>query len=263
MDGFANVNGTRLYYETAGSGTPLILIHGFTLDARMWDDQFTRFAAHQHVIRYDLRGFGRSAPVGDMPYTHADDLAALLDHLNISRVAICGLSLGGEIAIDFTLASPDRVLALIAVDAVVGGHRWSEEWRARSGHVWKTARTEGVIAAKAVWLDMPIFTPAREQPAVATQLNQMVADYSGWHWTNRDPHRRSDPPAIERLRTIGAPTLVIVGERDTPDFRMIADHIAREVPGARKIVLSSVGHMANMEAPDQFNADVQDFLADR
>lgn len=261
MDGFAEVNGTRLYYEIAGSGPSLVLIHGFTLDARMWDDQFAPFAERRQVIRYDLRGFGRSAPASDAPYTHADDLTALLDYLNVTQAAVCGLSLGGEVAIAFTLAYADRVRALVAVDAAIGGHRWSEEWRARSGHIGKIGRTEGVKAAKITWLDMPIFMPVREQPAVVARLDQMVADYSGWHWTNRDPHRKSDPPAIERLGTIGVPTLVIVGERDMPDFHAIADRITREVPGARKIILPSVGHIVSMEAPERFNQIVLGFLA--
>lgn len=261
MDGFATINGTRLYYEVAGSGTPLVLIHGFTLDARMWDDQFAPFAERHRVIRYDLRGFGKSAPTGDAPYTHADDLAALLGHLKVARAAVCGLSLGGEVAIDFTLAYPDRVQALIAVDAAVGGHRWSEEWSAQFGRVWKIGRSEGTGAAKVAWLDMPIFAPARAHPAVAARLDAMIAAYSGWHWKNRDPHRKSDRPAIERLEAIGVPTLVIVGERDMSDFRAIADRIARDVPGAREIALPGVGHMVNMEAPERFNREVLGFLA--
>ena len=71
QDGFAQVNGTLLYYETAGSGHPLVLIHGFSLNHRMWDDQFEPFAQQYHVIRYDVRGFGRSAMPTDRDHAHA------------------------------------------------------------------------------------------------------------------------------------------------------------------------------------------------
>ena len=262
QQGFADVNGTRLYYEVAGTGDPLVLIHGFTLDTRMWDDQFAPFAEGHRVVRYDTRGFGKSAPVGDAPYSHADDLAALLGFLDIASAAIVGLSAGGEIAIDFALAYPAMTRALAPVDAVVGGYRWSDAWSAQSGPVWQTARRQGIDAAKAQWLDLPLFVTARAQPAVAARLAAMVADYSGWHWVNRDPHRKNERPAIERLKEITAPTFVMLGERDVPDFRVMASLIATQISGARTITLPGVGHMANMEAPERFNAAVLDFLAD-
>ncbi len=263
MDSFATVNGTRLHYEVAGSGSPLVLIHGHGLDARMWDDQFVPFAAHSRVVRYDLRGFGKSAPVGESPYAHEDDLAALLDHLGIARAAILGFSSGGGVAIDFALAYPTRTRALIVVDAALGGHAWSEEWRTRWKSLRQTSRTGDMHAANELWIAHPLFAPANEQPVVAARLRQMVMDYSGWHWGNRDPQRGADPPASERLPDIAVPTLVILGERDLPDFHSIADRIAEHIPEARTIILPGVGHMANMEAPERFNAEVLAFLADK
>lgn len=262
MDGFAAVNGTRLYYEVAGSGPPLVLIHGHGLDSRMWDDQFTPFAMHYRVVRYDMRGYGKSAPVGETSYTHEDDLAALLDHLGVACAAILGLSSGGAVAIDFALAHPAKTRALIAVDAALGGYAWSEEWSTRWKSLRQTARTADTHAANEQWLAHPLFAPAQEQPAVAARLRQMVTDYSGRHWANRDPQRGSDPPAMKRLRDITAPTLVILGAHDLPDFHAIADRIADQIPDARKITLPDVGHMPNMEAPERFNADVLGFLDD-
>ncbi|MDQ6604798.1 MAG: alpha/beta fold hydrolase [Chloroflexota bacterium] len=263
MDGFAAVNGTRLYYEIAGSGPPLVLIHGHGLDCRMWDDQFAPFAAHHRVVRYDLRGFGKSDPVGDTMYAHEDDLAALLDHLEIARAMILGLSAGGSVAINFALTYPAMARALIVVDTALGGHAWSENWNARWKALRQTARAGGAPAANEGWLAHPLFASANEHPAVATRLRQMIADYSGWHWGTRDPQRGHEPPAAERLGEIATPTLVMLGERDLPDFHAIADRIAEQIPAptARKIILPGVGHMANMEAPERFNAEVLDFLA--
>lgn len=261
MEGFARVNGTTLYYEIAGEGPALVLVHGLTLDTRMWDDQFALFAERYRVVRYDARGFGQSASVGDKPYTHPDDLAALLLHLAIPRAAIIGLSMGGRIAIDFALAYPSLTCALIPVDAAISGHTWSEDWNGHWMALVHTARMSGAREANEAWLRHPLFAPANEQPTVAARLRQMVGDYSGWHWGNRDPERRLDRPATERLREITAPTLVILGERDLADFHAIANRIADNVPGARKIVLPGVGHMANMEAPEAFNTAVLGFLA--
>ena len=258
--GIAEVNGTRLWYEVAGEGPPIALVHGFSLDSRMWDDQFAAFAAHHRVLRYDLRGFGASS-IPDGPYRHADDLATLLDELSIVPAGIVGLSLGGMIATDFALTYPDMVTALVLVDSVLGGHRSSPEWDAAVTPVWKAGRAGDIATAKSLWLDMGLFAPARRNPAVGTRLEQMVTEYSGWHWLHHDTVQGLEPPAAEQLARIAAPTLVIVGDQDLPDFLAVAGQLGREIPGAQHLVLPNTGHMANMEAPDAFNDAVLRFLA--
>jgi pimeloyl-ACP methyl ester carboxylesterase len=258
---FAEVNGTRLYYEIAGSGHPLVLIHGFTLDTRMWDDQFEAFAQHYRVVRYDMRGYGKSAVPTDESYSQTDDLKALLEHLGIDLAHVLGQSRGGAVAIDFAPAYPEATSALVLVDPVLGGHSWSQEAARTDGAVWETAAKSGVEAGKAQWLAHPLFAPAQEKPEVAARIGQMVSDYSGWHLINTDPVRYADPPAVQRLHEISTPTLVVVGERDLPDFHAIADTL-QQIPDARKVVLPGVGHMCNMENPTKFNEVVLDFLAD-
>jgi pimeloyl-ACP methyl ester carboxylesterase len=261
QQGLAAVNGTRLYYEVAGEGQPLVLVHGFTLDTRMWDAQFEPLAHHYRVIRYDLRGFGKSAlPTGES-YAHYDDLKALLDHLGIAQAYLLGLSLGGAITLELTLAHPEITRALILVDTVLWGFHWSAKQSAEDAAIWTTARQSGVQAAKDLWLDHSLFGPARKNPAVASRLAQIVSDYSGWHLVHSDPGRVPDPPAARRLDQIRAPTLVIVGERDLPDFRRIADTCEQQIVNARKVILPGVGHMSNMEAADKFNETVLGFLA--
>jgi 3-oxoadipate enol-lactonase len=262
--GFADVNGTRLYYELAGTGHPLVLIHGFTLDTRMWDEQFEVFARSYQVLRYDLRGFGKSAVPTDTLYTHPDDLHALLTHLGIEHAYILGLSLGGGVAVDFAVTYPHETDALIPVDAaLLGGYAWTKDAHWDRLFALAKAPEAGLQAAKTCWLQHPFFAPACEQPAVAARLAAMVADYSGWHLLNHDPGQVLNPPAIQRLGSITAPTLVIVGERDVVDFQRIVDLLERGIPGATKVVMPGVGHMANMEAPAPFNATVLAFLAAR
>ena len=259
--GFAAVNGTRLYFEMAGSGHPLVLIHGFTLDTRMWDDQFEVFAQHYQVIRYDLRGFGKSAPPTTEPYTHHDDLRALMGDLGITRAHILGLSLGGAVAVDFAVSYPEATDSLIPVDAaLIGGYEWIEE--RPSVELRVQAHRAGLGAAKTVWLNHPHFAPAQEKPAVVARLEQIVDTYSGWHLVIDDPVRVPEPPAIERLGTLRMPTLVIVGERDLLDFHRLADIMEARIAGATKVVMPGVGHMANMEDPARFNEIVLEFLAE-
>jgi pimeloyl-ACP methyl ester carboxylesterase len=238
----------------------LVLVHGFSLDCRMWDEQAAAFSLHYQVLRYDLRGFGRSALPGSQTYHHEADLSALLDYLDLGRVNLIGLSLGGMVAVDFALTYPERVRTLILVDALFNGFNWSEEWDTRTGLVWQIGREQGIAAAKDSWLHHPLFEPCLEQPAVAARLTQMIMDYSGWHFVNHNPAASPKPPAAERLNQIKAPTLTIVGARDLPDFQHMADAVAREVSGARKVVLPKVGHMSNMEAPEPFNDVILHFL---
>lgn len=257
---FADVNHTRLYYETGGSGDALVLIHGFTLDTRMWDAQFARLAEHAHVIRYDMRGFGKSAlPTGE-PYSHVDDLKALLDHEGVEQAYLAGLSKGGAIALDFCLTYPQAVLGLVLIDTVLGGFAWSEEGSARNGLVWQRAREAGIDAAKKSWFTHPLFAPARRRPEVAASLARIIGDYSGWHFVNHNPERSLEPPAAQRLHEIQVPVLAMVGELDEPDFRQIAHLIGQQVRHAAMMEIADTGHMANMEAPEPVTEVMLRFL---
>jgi pimeloyl-ACP methyl ester carboxylesterase len=99
------------------------------------------------------------------------------------------------------------------------------------GDIEACAKRGNVRAANQLWLNHTLFAPARENPEVEHKFAEMVGEYSGWHWANKDPIRPNDRPAIKCLRQIRAPTLVLVGERDTADFRAIADILARDIPG--------------------------------
>ncbi len=115
----------NIYYETAGRGKPLVFVHGFSLDTRMWDDRFEPFAKSFRVICYNMRGFGRSSvPQGKESYTHAEELRVLLGHLGMKRVSVVGLSLGDLVGISFSLGFPEMVNKLVLVDAVVRGYNW-------------------------------------------------------------------------------------------------------------------------------------------
>ncbi|MBX2998895.1 MAG: alpha/beta hydrolase [Caldilineaceae bacterium] len=257
------VNGTRLYCQEAGFGPAVVLIHGFTLDTRMWDEQFLPLAQHFRVIRYDLRGFGRSDLPTEDPYFHAEDLRGLLDALQIEQAALVGLSKGGAVAIDFALTYPERTLALALIDTVLGGFPWSSEGSARNRLVWQRASEGGISAAKESWLAHPLFAPALRQPAVADQLRQIIDDYSGWHFVNPNLEAGIEPPAAGRLSELTMPVLALVGELDLPDFLQIAERMGQQIPHAHTRTLAGVGHMANMEAPAVVTQALLEFLEHR
>jgi pimeloyl-ACP methyl ester carboxylesterase len=260
--GVIPVNGTYLYYEQAGSGHPLVLIHGFSLNTQMWDDQFAVFAQRYRVIRYDMRGSGQSARLAEEPFTEVDDLRALLDAFGVSRTSVLGLSRGGRVAIDFALAYPERISTLILADPALGGWAWSEDFSLSMDELEITARTQGVEAARRRWLTHPFFLPAQERPELAARLARIVASYSGWSWLRTSPERDADLPVSRPLEQISVPTLLVMGERDIGEFQAIAHHIAGAIPHLTKRVLPGVGHMVNMEAPEAFNEAVLSFLGD-
>jgi 3-oxoadipate enol-lactonase len=254
------VDSAQLACVSEGAGTPLVMLHGFALDHRMWDDQAQTLSAHYRVLRYDLRGFGRSSLPGDEPYSHTHDLAALLTALDTGPAHVVGLSYGGRCALQFALDHPRAVRSLTLVDSALDGYPWSQSWRALWSSLRRAARSGDVAGARRLWLDNDLFGPARARPDVARRLAQMVDDYSGWHWVHADPETGTVPAAIERLPQLDVRTLVIAGERDLPDFRGVADTLARGIPRAARIVLPGAGHLANMEAPASFNSLLLDFL---
>jgi 3-oxoadipate enol-lactonase len=254
--------GARLAYEVTGDGPAVVLVHGFGLDRRMWDPQAEHLAPRFRVVRYDCRGFGASGPFDPaVPYTHADDLVALLDHLALADAVLAGLSFGGRVALQAALAAPARVRGLVLLDAVLDGVPWDDESAAALDEVARQVRAGGVPAGRAAWLAHPLFAAARQRPDLARLLTAMVAGYPGQHWLGLDPHRQVRPEPVEVLEQVAVPTLVAVGDRDVPGFREMSAVLARRIPGAQYHVIPGAGHMANLEQPAAVNELLTRFLA--
>jgi pimeloyl-ACP methyl ester carboxylesterase len=244
--------GGELYYEVEGDGVPMVLVHGHALDARMWDEQVPALADVARIVRYDARGFGRSTRDAATSYSHADDLWQLLDHLEIRDAVLVGMSMGGRTVVEAALAAPERVRALVLLDALLDGVPWDPA-SSRGMQAIREALDIGDLAeAKAAWLRHDFFGPAQRRPEVALRLSEMIADYPGVNWTSADP-QEPHPDSIELLGTIAAPTTVVVAELDVPCFHDMSDVLAERIPGARKVTVPGVGHMVNMEAPERVN----------
>jgi pimeloyl-ACP methyl ester carboxylesterase len=261
--GYAEVNGARLYYEEAGAGKSLVLLHAGIGNCHFWDDQWEPFAQEYHVVRYDLRGFGKSIrPRG--PFNMRDDLYRLIRFLDIEHAHLVGASIGGGIAIDFTLEHPEMVDALIAVvPGLSGGPQPSEEVMRVSQEIEAAQRAGDLDHADElmvrVWVDGPHRRPEDIDAAVRERVLQMLRDNRAAAFAEGTPVRL-DPPARGRLGEIHTPTLVIVGEIDVPVILETSDIIARDVAGARKVVMHGVAHAPNMERPEEFNRNVLNFL---
>jgi 3-oxoadipate enol-lactonase len=253
--------GARLVYEVSGEGPAVVLVHGFGLDMRMWDPQVGQLAARFRVVRYDCRGFGASGPFDPaVPYTHAGDLIALLDHLGIGDAVLAGLSFGGRVVLQAALAAPARARGLVLLDAVLDGVPWDQRSADALDEVARQVQAGGVPAGRAAWLAHPLFAAARQRPDLAGELAAMVAGYPGQHWLGQDPHRSARPRPIDVLEDVAVPALVVAGAQDVPGFREMSAVLARRIPGAGYHVVADAGHMVNMEQPAAVNDLLNRFL---
>jgi pimeloyl-ACP methyl ester carboxylesterase len=262
--GFADVNGARLYYDVAGDGEPLVLAHAGIADRRMWDGQLEAFAERYRVIRYDMRGCGRSeAPTG-ASFSHHDDLRGLLDFLGIERAILVGCSIGARTAIDFALALPERVRALALVCPSVSGfesdeeppEEWDELVEAdEAGDLERVSELEVRI-----WVDGPYRSQEEVDPAVRDLVREMnlIALRNEPDLGEELP---AEPPAANRLAETRAPALVVAGALDRPEVGARAELLAASIPRAQKVVIDGTAHVPGMERPEELNRVVLGFLA--
>jgi pimeloyl-ACP methyl ester carboxylesterase len=259
----ARINGTELEWRERGAGDAVLLIHGFPLNSAMWGEQLTGLSHDWRLIAPDLRGFGASEP-GTEPVLQMDllarDLAALLDHLGIERAVVCGLSMGGYVALEFFRQFPGRVRALILCDTRAGPDS-AETQRARN------ALAERVLAENTT------------QPVVDGLLPRLICS----HTTRKNPGvvsmvrammQEGEPDSVARmlqgmatradseplLRSVDVPTLVVVGSDDIITNRGQAEMLARGIRGARLEIVDGSGHLPPVEQPDGFNRILAQFL---
>ncbi len=246
-----------LYWESGGSGPPIVLLHGFSLDRRMWEGQLEMLEPRFQVIRYDLRGHG-SSPQAEQAFSHHDDLLEVFESLDLETAVLVGLSLGAETAIDFTLAYPTRVSGLVLAAPGLGGYapRGSFDWM---GPVMTALQAGDPQAATRAWVETPIMRIASD-PAADSVMREIVLD--NWRVWTGDPSLRArlDPPAIGRLSELAVPTLVLVGEADLIDTQAVADTLATCIGGAQLVAVPETGHLINLEAGEAFNEAVVRFL---
>ncbi len=265
--GFAEINGTKLYYEIRGKGTPLIFLHGFTCDHRNWVSQVDYFSKKYKVIIYDARGHGQSTVPDTIQYSYEDDLAALIDYLNIEKAVIIGHSMGGAPAFYYTLHNLDKVIGLALAE---GGAFLSDPAIVDTSNIpgyfteiysaINVARKDGIEKGKEAWLNIHPMKDAAENPISSELLKNMMNDYSGWHWLNKDPQKYNPDGTIEMMQEIKVPTLLITGELSHPVLKDLVLAQSKCIPNSKLVVLKNSNHMTNIENPDQFNKELEMFL---
>lgn len=253
---FLSRSGRRLWVEHAGNGPTIVFAHAAIADRRMWDDPFAQLAGRYHVVRYDQPGYGRSDAASER-YSPVDDLRAVLNHVGADQAALVGCSMGGGISVDYTLAHPNRVAALVPVAAAVSGYRYS--WPSEPDGVDLKAAIEANDLRRLTLAATRLWAPLRTEPAVDTRIEQLLVDNldgiatMGRLWLDH-------PPAYGRLSEIHVPTLVVAGDGDLLDFLRVAELLAGETAGARLVVLPGVDHNVPLRAGRVFTELLATFL---
>ncbi len=261
----ARVNGASLYYEEAGTGPPLLFVHAFPVGRGMWEPQVRFFAAHFRVITYDCRGFGQSeAPTSPTAYSQAHsvgDAKGLLEHLRVAPAAVCGLSMGGNIALNLALGHPGTARALILCDTGAGSED-PGSFRARCVEYAKATERgmDGFFEKLMLW---PVFADFVRGPRESALLREMVLA--------QPPHgigltalytlatRLPIYALKESLESLRVPTLVVYGERDEACVNT-SKFMASTIPTARLWMVPGASHFVNLDEPDRFNETVLAFL---
>lgn len=260
---------TDLYVEQTGEGRPaVVLVHAGIADLRMWDRQVAALAPRHGVVRYDVRGFGRSPdPAGDH-YDH-DDVLAVMDAAGLDRAVLIGASNGARIVLDTAVSAPDRVAGLVLLDAPVPGMPLSDALRADFAHEDEALLAGDIEGAKEMnmrWFvdgvdrDRADADP-RVRAAVGGWLDELLPRQAGQLRADAGDAQLVEPLVRDRLDDLPMPALVVVGSHDDRGFHDAARHVADHMPDAELVELDGAAHLPNLERPDRVNELLLGFLA--
>lgn len=239
-----------------GSGTPVVLLHGFGLDARMWSAQIDELRQRHRVLAPDLPGFGPDG-VETGVVRPAEAVLQLLTTKGVGPVHLVGSSLGGAVAVDLLLAHPEAVRTLVLVDALLLGERSGIDACATCTDRAKHGDFGG---AREAWFSSELFEGLRSRAETRERTREMTGAYRCGHWRGglETKWLRPDPKPL--LPGIRCPTQVMVGAADSSNFKDMATLYAEAIPEANRVELEGLGHMGPMEAPERFNALLREFL---
>ena len=258
-------DGVALHVVAEGEGEPVVLLHGHTLDLRVWDEIVPALLARGfRAIRYDQRGHGRSAspPSGYRWGDHAADLAEVIARIAGGPAHVVGLSKGGGIALELALRRPELARSLALIGPLVPDAPLSDELLASFKALAKAIRSEGPRAAIGeVWLSHPLIATAAARPGARERLEAMLRTFPAGEYlaTQRDAPDRAWK-LTDRLGEIKTPTLIVRGAREIPDFVSSAERLATGIAGARLVIIPESGHLVPLEQPAAVAAALREFL---
>ncbi|MFC1899714.1 alpha/beta fold hydrolase [Chloroflexota bacterium] len=260
------LNGVNIYYESHGDGFPLILTYGLGGNTGEWRNQIVDFSKSYRLILWDPRGHGQSdSPPEKEKYNHdfyAEDLNELMNHLNIPKAYVGGLSMGGGIATRFALKHPERVQALLIIDsASASGVARSPELRAMREKTIELAETQGMaaVAEYAIINNPNIAGRVKKGPEAEKLVREMFIALNPKGYANAVRAGLSAVSITDKLGQLKMPTLLLVGEEDPalPAVRLTHEKISH----SKLVIIPNAGHLSNQDQPEIFNKELLQFLS--
>lgn len=267
-DGYIPVSGNaRIYYDQHGTGTPVILLHGHSLDHRMWDSQIDDFSQSFRVIRIDFRGYGHSSSQSEtQPFTHLDDLLTVMDSLHIAQAHIVGLSMGAFVAGDMLALHPERMLSCVMASGGIrhakGPHQPMDSLEsAQRDREIAELKVKGVETMKAEWIETLIAGGGSRREEIREPLTRIIDDWDAWQPLHKEVRMFWADEAWQELqiRRPDVPTLMLKGQTELKGKEFKPREL-QFLSNGSAVVLPDCGHMTNMEQPELFNKVVLDFL---
>jgi pimeloyl-ACP methyl ester carboxylesterase len=263
------INGININYEDEGNGAPILLIHGFSSSLKSWDEQMPALLGKYRVVRYDCRGHGKSeSPTQPAAYSQeilVQEALGLLDELGIESACVCGLSMGGNVALHLALNHPQRVTALIAVCTGSGSSEedgFLDNFKSLA-NILDRGDLEGF--ATALLAAPPFAKLVSLRPDLMETVKKWLLDNDATGLANTIRGVQMKRPSImtlkDRLKKLKAPALILVGNEDLPCLEP-ARFMDNHIPRSRLAVFPETGHIVNLERPADFDREVMNFLND-
>ena len=254
-------SGVAMSYRDLGDGDPLVLLHAFPLNGRMFESQMRAFSGSHRVVAPDYPGFGRSPRTPAQPDVHyyAEGVRGLLDRLHLERVILGGVSMGGYVAFECMRLFPERVIALVLANTRAEPD--SEEMRETRKEMALRVAQEGVGALVELQMERLLAPDTLENKEdVVETVRTMMLESSPDGVVAALGAMRERPDSTGLLGKISVPTLVLGGAEDALSTPEVMGEMAEKIPNSRHLTLEGAGHLSNLEAPVEFNAALKDFL---
>ena len=258
---FFQTQGIRLAYDDEGSGLPIVFLHAFPLNRSMWAPQVSALSTQFRTIAIDLRGHGESdAPLWSFSLDqYADDVAALLDHLNIPQAVLVGLSMGGYVSLAFSRTYGSRLLGLMLADTRAQAD--TRDGRTGRFHLTQTAYTQGTEAVANTMLPKLLgATSLKNKPELVNRIRGTIQQNPVSGILVDLMAMAARPDSVAHLSAISCPTLVVLGDEDHTTPLADAQVMASQIPNARLAVIPAAGHLSNCEQPGLFNELLRGFV---
>jgi pimeloyl-ACP methyl ester carboxylesterase len=251
------IDQAKLVGEQEGRGRPLVFLHAGVADRRMWRPQMAELSDSFLTVAYDRRGFGETK-TADVPFSHVEDLQTVLNHLDLDKISLVGCSQGGRVAIDFTLAFPERVDRLVLIAPAISGAPapqsfppWALDLDAELDAAEEAGDFDRVNAIEAIfWLD----GPTSQEGRVGGAVRDLFLDMNGIALALPDLEMEIEPPsAYERISELNLPMLVLWGDLDFPHIQERCRYLVDQVANAHGKVIPGTAHLPNLERPQHIS----------